>query len=185
MRSILTSVVVLSLCAMAFAQPATAVEKGRFNDPNFGIMHMHTKIGSFKLINGTGRADISFTGTMLISGYKGDAMIVTGDLRKEYDAHGRITYFGKGRIIFSGTWRGIQWFGRDMQTVWYGNGVARIRGEFDKDLNTGEYWYEDISKKGYWQTQGTMDMGLPPPKNLGGGGFKPTRRDKTGPVKKG
>lgn len=170
----------LALTVLSFAQPATAAQKGRFNDKSYGTLHMRTNIGSAKFIDGVGRLELSFTGTLLISGYKGDAVVITGDVRKEYDGKGRTVYFGKGRAVFSGNWRGVQWFGRDFQSVWYGTGVVRIRGEFDKDLNTGEYWFNNPEEKQYWATQGTQDVRNPAWDSSSAPSAPPIRRDQTG-----
>lgn len=151
----------VGVASMAFAQPATKEQMGRFNDKNYDIMHMWTNIGTFKIINGQGRADITFSGSMLVSGYEGDALVIQGKIRKEFSRDGRTVYFGKGRIVFSGKWRAIQWFGEDMKGVWYGNGVIRMRGEFDKDMNTGEFWGRDPKQKNYFPSMGTIDVALP------------------------
>ncbi|MBL8049397.1 MAG: hypothetical protein JNJ45_12025 [Chthonomonas sp.] len=169
-----------AMAALANAQPASAVQMGKFaGKKDFDILHMHTKIGTFKLINGQGRADISFSGSMLVSGYKGDPLVVQGNLRKEFDRDGRTVYFGKGRIILSGSWRAVQWFGQDMQGVWFGNGVIRMRGEFDKDMNTGEYWFKDPKDLFYFPSMGTIDVPLPYKPPPSAKGVTPKKRVKT------
>lgn len=178
MKKSLAILAVFLLALMSYAQPATAAQKGRFDDKTYSTMHLHTKIGSARFIDGVGRLELSFTGTLLISGYKGDAAAVSGNVRKEYDEKGRTVYFGTGKVVFSGNWRGIQWFGRDFKAVWYGTGIVRIRGEFDKDLNTGEYWFNDPNDKQYWATQGTQDVRNPAWQGAGQVA-PPVRRDQT------
>lgn len=151
-----------ALGSLALAQPATPAQMGKFaGKKGFDIIHMRTKIGTFKMINGQGRADISFSGSMLISQYKGDPLIVQGSLRKEFDRNGRAVYHGKGRIVLSGSWRSVQWFGQNMTGWWFGNGVIRMRGEFDKDLNTGEYWFQNPKDVYYFPSMGTIDVAIP------------------------
>ncbi len=161
MKRVLIFTLVLVSASAAFAQPATPEQMaGVTPREDFATMHMRTKIGSFKIVDAQGRLDFSFKGTVLISQLKGTA-VPSGNLKKEYDAHGRTVYFGTGRIVVTGSWRGIQWFGTDMNGVWYGAGLARLAGEFDKDLNTGEFWFSDPTRKEYWLTSGIMTVTLP------------------------
>jgi len=143
----------------------------------FATMHMHTKLGSFKSIDSEGRFDLRFRGTLLISQLKGTA-VPSGNIRKQYDKHGRQVYFGEGQMVITGKWRAIQWFGADMSAVWYGGGVIRLSGEFDKNLNTGQYWFSDPSKKQYWLTSGVYTIPLPNPQDTKT--IKPVERGKTG-----
>lgn len=95
------------------------------------------------MIDCQGRLDVKFSGTLLVSKLEnGELKIVEGKLKKEYDKNGRAVYTGSARIIVTGKWRGVQWFGSDMSAVFYGAGFARITGEFDRNLNTGDYWYD-------------------------------------------
>lgn len=149
------------LAPFASAQPATTAQMaGVTPSPKFATMHMRTKIGSFKAVDASGRFEMDFKGTVLISQLKGTA-VPSGNLRKEYDSHGRQVYFGAGKIVVTGSWRGIQWFGTDMSATWYGAGLIRLTGEFDKDLNTGEFWFSDPSKKQFWLTSSAMTVTLP------------------------
>ncbi|HRK22271.1 MAG TPA: hypothetical protein PLX06_10695 [Fimbriimonadaceae bacterium] len=148
-------------------------------DPSIGTMHLTTKIGSFKLLDGTGRVEVSFTGTMLISQLKG-TIVPTGNLKKEYEARDRVVYHGTGKVVIEGDFRGIQWFGTNMTGVWTGRGVARITGEFDQNLETGYYWYgKDPNRKIPWSMYSLTIMnpeqtaggtGVPVERKPGGGG---------------
>lgn len=173
-----TVVLALVLGAASFAQPATVAQKGGFKDPSFGTLHAKTNIGSAKSMDGKGRFEISFEGTLLISGYKGAPIQIQGELVQQYKDSGRTVYFGRGRCILSGQWRGAQWFGQKLDLVWYGSGVLRIRGEFDKDMNTGSFWYDDPKKATPFPTQGTMDVPVPFATRFTGGPVTPQRREK-------
>lgn len=123
----------------------------------YGTVFMQTRVGSFKMLGvaglpAEGHVEISFTGTVLINGFseaKGGAqnnltkVTPSGSLRKEYvnEAHQQQAYHGTGKLVVDGKFTAIQWFGRDLQCKWTGFGVARLVGEFDKNLKTGEYWY--------------------------------------------
>jgi hypothetical protein len=56
----------------------------------------------------------------------------------------------------------VQWFGRDLDAVWYGEGMARLVGEFDEDLKTGFYWYDDPKIKFPWFPTAVTEIYLPP-----------------------
>jgi len=137
-----------------YAQVATPEQMGSYaNTEGMTTFHMQTKLGSFKFIDAEGRADVSFSGTLLLTKHEGGSFqIVEGKLRKEYDAKGRTVYTGKGRIVVTGKWRGLQWFGSDMKSVFYGRGFVRLTGEFDRNLNTGDFWYENEPKKAFPST---------------------------------
>lgn len=173
----------LAASVAAFAQPATPEQRGTVTlSPDYGTLHLETKLGSFKLLDGVGRAEISFTGTMLLNQADGKVEI-SGKLRKEYEGHNRVVYFGTGKVIVTGKWRGIQWFGRDMKAVWYGAGAARLAGEFDRDLNTGKFWYDDPKKKQDWSATGTFTITLP--NRYEQPAVTPIERGKQPPPKKG
>lgn len=170
----------MALGAAASAQPATAAQKAGVKPENgFSTFHMHTRLGSFKVVSqgdtpAQGRFEMSFTGSAMISHLDGK-LEVLGNLRKEYDKGGRKVYQGTGKIIVTGKWRSLQWFGRNMQAVWYGKGAIRLTGEFDNQLETGQYWYEDPNVKNYWQPGGSVTLGLP---EFGDAGVKPVERGK-------
>ncbi len=144
---------------------------------NWGDLYLTTNIGSFKLVDGEGRVEINFTGTAMISQLKGTATPSAG-LRKEYDDRGRQVWHGTGRLVVDGSFRGIQWFGTKMSARWVGAGLARISGEFDKNLETGYYWYGGrVGEKRPWNSSG---MTIVNPEARAGGQGTPTERPKTG-----
>ena len=126
-----------------------------------------TNVGSFKLLGNenqpaNGKIQVSFTGTILVNAVStSDPKItVTGNIRKEYEKNDdskqrhQIAYHGTGSMTIDGQFISIQWFGRDMSAQWTGFGIARLVGEFDKDLKTGTYWYSvNPDDKRDWGTQ--------------------------------
>ncbi len=155
------SLCLLTFCALAWSQPATSAQKeGVKDDGSMDILHFGTKIGSFKIINGAGRVEFTFTGTVLVSRMEGD-LSITGHIKKEYEGNGRVVYTGTGKVVAVGSWRGLQWFGRDMDGYWYGHGVIRLQGEYDRNQNTGVYWYQNVAEKDSWPGSTTMDVQLP------------------------
>lgn len=136
----------------------------------YGTMHFQTNLGSFKSLDGEGKLDMDFKGTVLISGFKGSGEPkFTGNVSLQFPTngapgHNRLVYFGSGHMTIEGSWKGIQWFGTNLKGVWHGHGIIRLVGEFDKDLNTGSYYYEDDPKSiRYWQTS-VIPIWLPEPK---------------------
>lgn len=130
------------------------------------VMFLETKIGSFKLLNCTGKLTFSFQGTVLVSGLEG-TITPSGNLKKEFESkeNKRVAYFGTGSLTLSGKWRGVQWFGTNMKGSFDGNGVARLTGEFDENMNTGYYWYKSNPEKQIWFST-TVDRPIPPPEFL-------------------
>ncbi len=143
------------------------------NDPKYGTLHLTTRLGSFALRDGIGRVEISFTGTVLVSQLDGKIRETSGQIRKEFDAHDRQAYFGTGRIVLEGAFRKVQWFGKSMAASWRGAGIAQIYGEFDKDLQTGYYWFDSNPEKMDWGTYG-LSVELPERRVVGTG--KPVPR---------
>lgn len=163
MRPLLRPVVLVSLpfgAALASAQ----------ND----LLNIQTTIGSFRMIDGKGTATFTFEGTVLLADVQGDVKI-EGAVKKEYDDPKllRRTYFGKGKMTITGKWRAIQWFGTNMKGTIKGTSIVRIVGEFDKNLDTGWYWYgNDVANRNPWYTVGmTISVPLDPRMTP-----KPTRR---------
>lgn len=174
----LTLSLAFALLTPAFAQKASPEQMGKFqNKPGYGTLHLQSNLGSFKIIPGQGRIEVNFTGTFLVSGLKG-TQTVTGDVKKEFEGMDRIVYHGTGKIVVEGEWRSLHWFGSDMNAVWYGSGAIRISGEFDKDLKTGTFWYDDPEDIGYWTTN--MVQFTLPPFNPTGSAGTPTRRGSGG-----
>lgn len=135
-------------------------------------LYFETNLGSFRSANGAGKLHFSFEGTVLIHNWDLDVkpkdiekapktykVTLQGKIRKEYERHGRAVYFGKGTITIEGSWRAVQWFGKNMKGYWTGQGAMSIVGEFDKQGNTGLYWY-DPARKNYWPTS-LMELSLP------------------------
>lgn len=149
---------------------------------DYGTMHMQSNLGSFKIIPATddrgnpdaGRLEFSFTGTVLISKLVGKATVSDG-VRKEFDDMNRVVYHGTGSIIIEGNWRAVQWFGGDMEAVWYGRGIARMVGEFDRNLEVGSYWFDDPVAKRSWLTH-IREVTLP--QRQFGGSVTPLDRDR-------
>ncbi len=135
--------------------------------PDYGQFNMTTRVGSFKMLEFNdqnqpeGHFEMTFTGTVLVDTSKAvphdrnlkTVVHTSGNVKFEKSYHGRDLYFGTGKIIVDGGWHAIQWFGRDMNASFFGTGVMQLTGEFDKDLNTGQYWYSD-GKKLDWGTGG-------------------------------
>ena len=125
-----------------------------------GIVHFVSNLGSFKVINGEGRLEFEFKGTVLVSKLEGKVTPSSG-LRVEYDKDGRKIFTGTGRLIIEGKWRGVQWFGSNVRGTWWGKGDIRVVGEFDKNLQTGDYWFEKADERQSWPANGTITIHLP------------------------
>ncbi|MCH8977783.1 MAG: hypothetical protein IH945_00880 [Armatimonadetes bacterium] len=171
--------VVVALLTPALAQRATPEQMGQIGQrADYSTLHMQSNLGSFKILGGQGRCELTCTGTVLVSGLEGEVEASPG-MKVEYVGMGRTVYHGSGQLVVTGTWRALQWFGTDMTGLWYGRGVVRIVGEFDRDLNTGTYWYSDPDDRGNWPTS-MMELRLPElrigvaegvvPRRRGGGG---------------
>ncbi len=149
--------IIVSLVAFVGATFASAQEYPQGN----GTIHFESKLGSVKIYNGTGNVEFSFKGTVLVNGLTGDATI-TGNVKKEYEARDKKAYFGSGKIKVTGTWKTIQWFGSDITGVWVGHGGIFFYGEYDKDLQTGFFWFDnDVANKQPWRTGGFQQL-VPP-----------------------
>lgn len=176
-RSALAATAV-ALGAFLFAQGNSPVTRQTIpNDPNVGEIYLTTRIGSFKLLDGTGRVEVNFTGTVLVSGLEG-TVATSGNLVKEYASKTKQVWHGTGKIVVDGKFRGIQWFGTNLSGKWRGVGTARIFGEFDTNLETGYYWYaNDPSRKFPWSMHGST-VYLPELKS--GGSGTPVERKPSG-----
>lgn len=167
MRRVLPSLALAFGAAFASAQPATPEQ--RAGVPGglgaLATLHLQTNVGSFRLIDGLGRVEISFSGSILFNQVKGfdggKGLKMEGNLRKEYEGNDRLLLSGTGRVVVTGRWRGIQWFGTNMRAVWYGRGMARISGEFDRNLETGWYWYDNPKVRNQWMAGGSFTVLLP------------------------
>jgi hypothetical protein len=153
----------LSAVALA-ALPAFAQEK-----VPTGTVLFQTNVGSFKILPrgktpAQGTLNISFTGTLLISGMRaGGTVTPTGNLRREYNNTSKLkqVWFGTGNLVIRGTFAAIQWFGRDMKAQFDGFATMRLFGEFDKNLNTGFWWYPGDKTKNYWFANGATPVDVP------------------------
>lgn len=173
-----------TMLAASAQEPAGKTKANRTidpNDPKYGTIHLRTNLGSFKMLPkaeiAEGRVELDFTGTVLLSNFEG-TIEKSGNIRLEYRGHGREVYFGQGKMVLTGRFRGIQWFGKNMTCTWRGDGIVRLFGEFDKNLFTGEYWYDDPTQKAQWGTYGVeaevpqkrvFGTGTPIPRQRGGG----------------
>ena len=160
------AIAICSLGAMSFAQNGSKT-KAPLPKPDYDEFNLTTKIGSFKMLEFNddkppeGHFEMSFTGTVLIDTSEAVAnprglkttVHTEGNVKKEVSYHGRDVYFGTGKIVVDGGWHALQWFGRDMVGKFLGCGVFRLNGEFDKNLDTGSYWYKNLKKQD-WGTGG-------------------------------
>jgi hypothetical protein len=160
------SIVALSatlLATLMWAQsPGPTTEPAKPDPANFDTLNFATKLGSFRAINGAGRLEFSFRGTVLVSKLDGN-VTMTGNVKEEYKDEERTVYHGTGRCVVEGQWRAVQWFGRDMTAKWHGQGIARVTGDFDANQETGWYWYDDPSLRIPWPAASSRDVFLPEP----------------------
>lgn len=164
-----------------------------------GDLYFQSNLGSFKLLGNdqepevTGTLTFSFTGTVLISGTTSEPT-VTGNVIKEYDSTDmykkeladpnlkadallfmKRAYHGTGSISITGPLRAVEWFGSDMKGHFVGRGIMRITGEFDKNLNTGTYYFADNpSKVNYWPANNLMEIVVPAYQVMAGANAGPT-----------
>lgn len=165
---------VATVAVVAFAQGGGQAQPVAKQDASTGTINFETGLGSFRMIDGRGRTEFSFQGTVMISNLKNGRVQTAGNIRKEFEGKDRVAYFGTGRITVSGEWRAIQWFGRDLKGSWTGAGVMQMYGEFDRNLNTGQFWYEDREQAQFWGPYGITAM--VPQQRLSGGAQPQIRR---------
>jgi hypothetical protein len=160
----LSILVCLALTAsLALSQPNTPTTPK--SQREVGTLFLTTNVGSFKFKSmndanpAFGKVTMSFTGTLLVVGLKGTVK-TDPTIREEYrnDAHNRRVFFGKGKVEIDGDFRSMQWFGRGLTCTWRGSGLAFLVGEFDKNLETGWYWFADDPEKQFWSTGGKNIM---------------------------
>lgn len=185
-----TLLVFLSANAALQAQQATPAQKaGVTPNKDYGTMHLSTKIGSCKFIDGVGRLEVSFSGSMLLNQFKGK-YTVSGNLVRQYNSpeHGRELYYGRGKIVFIGSFRGLQWFGRDFSAVWYGRGTVRLSGEYYESatkpgtFESGWFWYNDPAKRTPWPASGSFEQRNPAWTPNTPAPVQPRRRQEIAPV---
>jgi len=138
------------------------------NPDRVGVLHLTTNLGSFKIlspgdVDAEGTVDMSFKGTVLISGIDGTVTPSATLTREYYDTkHNKQTFFGTGHLLIAGKFRSIEWLGQDLNAVYTGRGIVRLYGDFDKNLNTGFYWFgNDTANKAYWSNFGTEVVNPP------------------------
>jgi len=150
-------------------------------------LNFESKVGSFKLLGANdvpaeGSLVFSFRGTVLVSGLQG-TVTPSGNVRKEYDnaVHKKTIYHGDGKLAINGKVSGVQFFGRDLNAKFDGWGIVRLFGEFDKNLDTGSYWFADGVKKPWGS--GGLPVYVPQPARMGGGGVEEDESIKVKDVK--
>jgi hypothetical protein len=135
-----------------------------------GTAFFNTNVGSFKLmaadeLPAEGTLDMAFRGTVLVSNLEpGSTIVVTGNVRKEIDdqKYKRQVYFGDGRLTIVGKFRSVQFFGRGLRAAFEGYAFGRLYGEFDKNLDTGLYWYKELPNQTPWSSGGSpLQVPLP------------------------
>lgn len=156
--------------APAYKAPQMAKE-GPFDPKSsrYANLKFNTKVGSFKVLGtdevlAQGTLKMSFKGTVMVSDLEpGGTVNFTGNVRKEYttDDKRKTLYFGKGTITVAGRYKSLQFFGQDLDANFFGLGIFRLYGEFDKDLKTGTYQV-DQGEKMPWGTNG-MQVAVPNP----------------------
>ncbi|MBS1706545.1 MAG: hypothetical protein JST40_11780 [Armatimonadetes bacterium] len=172
LRQALICAVSVGGSAFTYAQPVPADFKagldqfGIKDQSQYSTLHFTSQVGSFKTIDCEGHFRVNFAGTLLLNVGKTAAVNVTGNVRVELDAHGRTVYFGRGTADVKGKWRGIQFFGKDIEAVFWGRGIFQLVAEFFKDpktgdLVTGQYWQDDLNNKEYWFATGITTVTLP------------------------
>ncbi|HET6645133.1 MAG TPA: hypothetical protein VFG65_06510 [Fimbriimonadales bacterium] len=127
-------------------------QSGQTPPPKDGKVHLWSKIGSFSM-EGQGQVVLNFEGTLLLSGHHGPPPQITGKVRKEFDKIGRVVWFGSGKAVIQGSWRHLNWFGKDMDCVWHGRGIVMTFGEFDEKGQTGFTQVDDLPPQA-WLTGG-------------------------------
>ncbi len=145
-------------------------------------LRIQSNVGSFKMVPlgtrfASGKLDFTFAGTVLITNLKpGSYLKISGNVRKEYEnaAHHKQVFFGKGRIVMVGTWENCQWFGRDLDLTFKGVGFLRMIAEFDKNLSTGTFWFNDSKDK---QPLPNTLLPIEIPRVIRGGAVKAITRD--------
>jgi hypothetical protein len=155
-----------------FVQPA----KGNADEKHpHGVFYFKAGVGSFKVLGANevpaeGVLSFDFSGTVLVSGLNpGGSVQTTGDVKKEFsdDKYNKQVYFGHGHMTIDGKYKGIQFFGRSVNATFNGFGIVRLVGEFDRNLDTGTYWYAlDPNTKMPWGTN-MLQLPVPATYNIG------------------
>ena len=144
------------LPVVAIALAGTAIAE------DIGDLSFKSTIGSFKCLSTggvpvKGKFTLSLKGTVLVSKPGPNTKVTTtGSIRleKQYPKYGKSAYFGDGTITVEGEFDSIQVFGKNLNGRFVGRGFIRLYGEFDKNLDTGEYWFAGGDHRP-WGTGGT------------------------------
>ncbi len=88
----------------------------------------------------------------------------SGNIRRELvDAkRNKQVYHGTGTMTIDGPVKAVQFFGRNVKARYFGTGIFRLYGEFDKKLETGFYQYDGSPERRPWGTGG-MTVVVPSP----------------------
>lgn len=178
---VLTCIVAGAIVGIASAQPAPDAfkagvptfldAKGNPTNKGYATLHFNTKIGSFKLLEGEGKVQFSFRGSVMLNVLKNTKVSFSGDVKRQYEGRGREVYFGTGTCTIIGRWNSVQFFGRNLSGMWWGTGRIRLVSEFFKDeatgeLVTGQFWYNDPKDKNFWFNGGVHEISLPERKQV-------------------
>lgn len=123
---------------------------------------LKASIGSFKIlkrgkVRPSGKIVMNFKGTVLLVGASKDCKYsFTGNVRQEYSnkERDRVSFHGSGTLTLDGVFGAVQWFGRDLNMKWIGQGVCRVYGEFDSKGETGTITYAGDPKPKFWGSGG-------------------------------
>lgn len=161
--------VILPLAALVMVVGPAFAQLNAPSPKDKGTAFLKAAKGSFKILKRgkvlpSGQITMKFKGTVLIVGLDKNAKMTTaGNLVKEYESkeHNRVAFHGSGTLKIDGTFVAIQWYGRDLDMSWVGQGVTRTYGEFDEKGLTGTFTYAGQKPK-YWGSGG-MTYVLPLP----------------------
>lgn len=163
--ALVAGVLVVSVAATVMAQqtPVATTKPADSKEPEVkGGMDFKANVGSFKLLGAgdvpaKGKLTFDFNGTVLVSGAEKTTMIVASPgVRREINdvKHNKAVYHGRGKMTIDGPVRAVQFFGRDLKARFYGRGIFRLYGEFDKNLDTGSYKLDGNQEARPWGTGG-------------------------------
>lgn len=184
------------------AVPVLASAQSPSNSP-YGVINLDSKLGAFKIKRynisspAEGRLELSFDGSLLISGYKGkpfeptmkgliiefpDPSVLPNFNRSNIE---KVVLHGKGSVVLDGSYMAVECFGRNIKARWNGRGVIHLFPEFDKNQETGYYWYKTLKSKQPWPMP-NIHLEIPGSQyNLPGIGQPQARPKKPAPNKSG
>lgn len=134
-----------------------------------GLIYFNTNVGSFKILGINeipveGTIDLEFKGTVLVSDLEpGSSIVVSPGIRREIDDKklNKQVYFGHGRITIEGKLRALQFFGTDLRARFDGFGFIRLYGEFDRNLDTGLFWFKGFETQQAPWNNGGISFSVP------------------------